>query len=320
MNILSATAYQYERLFENKKRKGLLLQLKSKNGKESWGEIAPLDGFSKESFEKATDELVHELPHLLCSKWHPKNISPSVHFGIESAILELMLPTKPKPILVNALLNGSADDIYLQAKKLQHYKAIKIKVGHLDIKAAISLIKELLTFLPKDLLIRIDPNQSWLYEQAMHFARSFPPNTFEYFEEPFASFEDYTSFPYPIALDETIRQLPSDAFFSLPYLYALIIKPTLIGGCTKLIPLLKQAKQKNIAFILSSSYESELGIGLLAKVAYRLQLPEIPMGLDTYHLFKEKLFQETIEKEQGKLIFPNKWKLTSGSIIAHEYL
>jgi len=318
MNVLSATVHEYERLFGDQKRIGLLLQLKGKNGEESWGEIAPLDFFSDESLEQATDELLGELPHLLREEWHPKYLSPSVHFGIESAILDLTLPLSVAPVLVNALLAGTPDDMRKQAKNLQGYKAVKIKVGHLSLIDSISLVEELLTLMPANILVRIDANQSWSFEEALTFAKAFAPDTFEYFEEPFESFEDYISFPFPIALDETIRNAPSDSYLSLPHLRALIIKPTLMGGCSKLIPLLRQAREKGIAFILSSSYESELGIGLLAKIAARLQLPEVPMGLDTYRLFKDELFEETIKWEQGKLFFPKTWNLTAGSIIAHE--
>lgn len=318
MKLESATVHEYERPFGNQKRKGLLLQLVGENGAESWGEIAPLESFSDESFEQAKGELLEELPHLLYQQWHPQYLSPSVHFGIESAILDLTLPTQPAEILVNALLAGTPDDMRLQAQNLTDYQAVKIKVGHLDLQESIVLVEELLPQIPEGMKVRIDANQSWSFEQAMAFARSFAPDTFEYFEEPFAAFEDYVSFPYPIALDETVRYAPSTSYLSLPHLRALIIKPTLMGGCTKLVPLLRQTNQKDIAFILSSSYESELGIGLLAKVATRLQLPQVPMGLDTYRLFKDRLFEETIKCKQGKLFFPKKWNLQAGSIIAHE--
>lgn len=320
MNVDAITIHQYERLCGEKKRKGLLLQLKGKKGEESWGEIAPLDLFSEESFEQATDELLGELPHLLKEEWHPEFLSPSVHFGIESALLDLLLPISPAPLLVNALIAGSPNEMRIQAKNLQDYRSVKIKVGHLNLDESISLVQELIPYLPLGIQIRIDANQAWSFEEGLFFAKAFPLDTFEYFEEPFYSFDDYIPFPFPIALDETVRFFPPESYLSLPHLKALIIKPTLMGGCTKLLPLYRQAQEKGIAFILSSSYESELGIGLLAKLASRLKLPPLPMGLDTYHLFKEPIFEETIQKDQGKLIFPEKWNLKTNSIIAHENL
>ncbi|WP_420422551.1 o-succinylbenzoate synthase [Simkania sp.] len=314
----SATVHEYKRPFGNQERKGLLLQLEREDRAESWGEIAPLENFSDESYEQAKAELLEELPHLLHEQWHPQYLSPSVHFGIESAILDLTLPTTSTPIAVNALLAGTPDDMRAQGRNLTGYEAVKIKVGHLNLEESIDLVEELLTLIPDEMKVRVDANQSWTFEEGMTFARSFAPDTFEYLEEPFKTFEDYIAFPFPIALDETVRLAPSTSYLSLPHLRALIIKPTLMGGCTKLVPLLREAKQKDIDFILSSSYESELGIGLLAKVASRLQLPQVPMGLDTYRLFKDRLFEETIRCNEGKLIFPQKWNLRAGCVIAHE--
>jgi O-succinylbenzoate synthase len=318
MNPHSATVHEYTRPFGNQMRKGLLLQLEGDDGTESWGEIAPLKNFSDESFEQAKAELLEELPHLLYEQWHPEYLSPSVHFGIESAILDLTLPTVSMPIPINALIAGTPDEMRVQAQNLIGYEAVKIKVGHLQLEESIDLVEELLSMMPEGMKVRIDANQSWTYDDGMTFARSFTPDTFEYLEEPFKAFDDYVAFPYPIALDETVRLAPSTSYLSLPHLRALIIKPTLMGGCTKLVPLLREAKQKDVDFILSSSYESELGIGLLAKVASRLQLPPVPMGLDTYRLFKDRLFEETINCNEGKLTFPKKWNLRAGCVIAHE--
>jgi len=168
--------------------------------------------------------------------------------------------------------------------------------------------------------VRIDANQAWTLSEALAFAKAFPSNTFEYFEEPFQNIEEAVSFPYPIALDESLRTLPLKECLALPHVKALIIKPTLMGGCTKLTPLYHHAKEKEIAFILSSSYESELGISLLSKVAERLQLPPVPMGLDTSDLFEEALYKENITKAEGKLLFPHAWNLETGRIIVHEHV
>lgn len=320
MRIRSVTLHEYQRSMGNQKRSGLLLQLKGKRGEESWGEIAPLPPFSPESLHQAKSEVLREIPSLLKEKWHPKTLFPSVHFGIESALLDFLLPIKVSPPPVNALLRGPLRDIGKMGENLQGYEAVKIKVGHLSLEKSLSLIQEVLPLLPPKIKLRIDANRSWSLKEALSFASAFPPNLFEYFEEPLAHFQDLFSFPYPIALDETIRSLHPDSYFSLPHLKALVIKPTLMGGMGKLISLLKRAQKKGIAFILSSSYESELGISLIAKLASRLHLPKTPMGLDTNQFFEKPLFEKTTNKSRGKLIFPKKWKLNSSLIIAHEYI
>jgi len=316
VRISGATVYAYTRQLRYKKRKGLLLQLEGENGEKSWGEIAPLKHFSGESYQQATDQLLEQLPLILRGKCQLNSLLPSVHFGIESALLDLRFPQPFRSISVQALLEGSYEEMLEKARHIHDYPAVKIKIGHLEIEESISLVKQLLPSIPR--LIRIDANRKWSYDQGMAFARSFPRDTFEYFEEPFASFEDYLFFPYPIALDETVRTAGLDPFFKLLQLKALVIKPTLIGGRKQLIPLLKRAREQKITCVFSSSYESELGIALIAKIARRLQLPDRPMGLDTSRFFQDRIFQCGITYRKGTLHFPQKWTLCIQSIIAHE--
>ena len=289
----------------------MVVELKEENGRKSWGEIAPLESFSLESYTQAKEQLLETLARLIRGDFCLSGLFPSVHFGVESALSDLVCPAFSPPLSTQALLTGSLEEIYSKACAIRNYPAVKIKVGHLKVAKSISLVKELLPLMPKK--IRIDANQKWSYDQGMAFADSFAPDTFDYFEEPFASFKDYASFPYPIALDETIRSAQIDIFFKLPSLKALVIKPTLMGGCSRLTPFLKQAREKGIAFILSSSYESELGISLIAKIGRRLQVADLPMGLDTCSFFKEPLFDEKITSHQGRLIFPKTWRLIGRS-------
>lgn len=318
MTICSATVYTYLRRLRGQKRKGLFLKLEGKNGQKSWGEIAPLALFSDESYEQAAGQLLKQLPSLLLNRCDLTSLFPSVHFGIESALLDFHIPNPFYPIPVQALLAGSPEEMLVKARYVTCYRAVKIKVGHLAIEESIPLVKKLLPFLSGK--IRIDANQKWSYDQGMAFARSFPRDTFDYFEEPFTKIKDYLAFPYPIALDETSRSSQLAHFFDLPQLKALILKPMLIGGLAKLVPLLQKARQKKISCIFSSSYETDLGIALIAKMANRLHLPKIPMGLDTYSSFRDQPFFQKITCTKGTLYFPQTWALCTPSRIAHEYV
>ena len=57
------------------------------------------------------------------------------------------------------------------------------------------------------------------------------------------------------------------------------------------------------------SYESEIGIYQIAKLAFRLKIPLKPMGLGTCHLFEESLFEEEPQIKNGRLYFPRTWSL-----------
>jgi hypothetical protein len=81
-------------------------------------------------------------------------------------------------------------------------------------------------------------------------------------------------------------------------------------------------KVKGVDFILSSSYESEIGIYQIAKLAFRLKIPLKPMGLGTCHLFDEPLFDESPQIINQRLYFPKKWslKMDKVQVILDEYI
>ncbi len=262
MGNLKRTIYTYSRPFNGGKREGALIRLETQNGVIGWGEVAPLPGFSKETLEEALEDLIEG----------GDSFYPSVQWGRAAAMLDLMQPMEINSIPVRIL------------------EKEKIKVGHLTLKEAIQKVEG------TDCL-GVDMNQKWNLEEAIAFAKHFPK--LEYFEEPLMPTEDASTFPYPVALDESLREGEIPPY---PSIKSHIIKPTLHG-----YPLPK--KVKGVDFILSSSYESELGIYQLAKLSHRLKLPLKPMGLGTSHLFEEPLFEKEPHYKNGYLYFPSEWRL-----------
>lgn len=193
---------------------------------------------------------------------------PSVQFGYHTTLLDLYHPIQLCSIPIK----------------------IKIKVGHLTPEEALNMIKPT----PH---MRIDMNRKWTLEEALYFAKHFP--CIEYFEEPLLPGENVHLFPYPVALDESLREKKTPPY---PRIVAHIIKPTMQG-----FPL--PTVHKEIDFILSSSYETELGIHHIAKLTHHLHIPPKPMGLATCHLFEDTLFEETAYIKDNRLYFPKRWTL-----------
>ncbi|QVL56731.1 MAG: hypothetical protein KFB93_04930 [Simkaniaceae bacterium] len=264
---MKRTIYYYSRPFMGGIREGLFIRLKSETGRVGWGEVAPLPGFSKETLEEALEDLIEG----------NDSFYPSVQWGLASAMLDLMYPIEVDAIPVRVL------------------EKEKIKVGHLTLKEAIEKVSA-------SHCSGVDMNQQWKLKEALAFAKHFPK--LDYFEEPLKPGEEAEAFPYPVALDESLRKriIPS-----YPSIKMHIIKPMLHG-----YPLPK--KVKGVDFILSSSYESELGIYQLAKLSFRLKLPLKPMGLGTCHLFEEPLFEEEPYYKNGFLHFPKEWRLKMDKI------
>lgn len=199
---------------------------------------------------------------------------PSVQWGQAAALLDLLAPLEVESIPVRTL----------------HEE--KIKVGHLTLEDALEKVEG---------AQGVDMNRQWTLEDALALAEKCPH--IEYFEEPLQEGEDHASFPHPVALDESLREEE----WGYPNVKAHVIKPTLHG-----YPLPK--KVKGVDFILSSSYESEIGIYQIAKLAVRLNLPLIPMGLGTCHLFEDALFEEEPHVKNGQLYFPRKWSLKTEKV------
>ncbi|MCB1115895.1 MAG: hypothetical protein KDK71_05430 [Chlamydiia bacterium] len=256
------TLYFYSRRFNGGIREGALLRLEKDNGRIGWGEIAPLPGFSNETLDEAVKNIIED----------EEPIYPSAKWGLASAMMDLLDPVRVDKISIRTL------------------EKEKVKIGHLSLQDAIAKVE-------KTVCTGVDMNEQWDLESALAFAKQFPK--LDYFEEPLKRGEAKTDFPYPVALDESLRtNHPHD----YPKIKMHVIKPMLQG-----YPLPK--KIKGVDFILSSSYESELGIYQLAKLAKRLKLPEKPMGLGTCHLFEEPLFEEEITMRKGHLFFPKTWTL-----------
>jgi len=252
-------------------REGLILQWN-----DGWGEIAPLPGFSKETFEEAKAEILSLLPHLETAQ--PK--LPSVRFGLSSAKRPLQSVHLPLCAL------GERDG----------FSTIKLKLGHLPLDEAIALVQRT----HRHYRLRLDCNRSWTLAQALEFARHFKPNDFEYLEEPVRTFDELMEFSritgLPIAVDESVRD--AAAWQKLPSLKAVVVKPTVIGEIPQIPP--------GLELVLSSSYES--GLGLLHIAA--LSKGTLPIGLDTYRALQDDILTEPIDCSSGFF----SWQLTDSPI------
>ncbi|MCH9613505.1 MAG: o-succinylbenzoate synthase [Chlamydiia bacterium] len=240
---MNANIYKYGR--------GLVLELESKT-KKSYGEIAPLKGFSKETTKEAFRQLMRVL-----SRGVHEDLYPSVAFGIFSAF---------------AAQKETPSDLPKVPVKQ------KVKIGHLNADGAAAIVKA------GD---RLDVNRKWTLKQAIEFGRRFPQNFFEYIEEPVDRFEDLKTFVeatgHHIALDETLREKSLEEISSLPGIKALVIKPTLQKNFFTLL------HQKRYPIVLSSSYETPIGIKSIVEWMKRLEIPLLKMGLIPHQSMADSL-------------------------------
>lgn len=302
LKIKTLQLHPYEfALINGSKRSGILINLTDETGKSAWGEIAPLPNWSKETLKESTTQLNQKQQDIITIEWNTETcfselakleLLPSVLFGLESALLSILNPLPAYSVPTSALLMGSPNEILEQAK-LRHserYHSAKLKVSNLSFEEAEFVIRKL-----KDLFrLRIDVNRAWKTSDSLHFFSRFPLDTFDYVEEPFQNPQDLAQFLHPLAVDESFPEnLSLEQLESLPTLRALIYKPTMQGGISNCLSLHEWTLKKGLSFVLSSSFESDLGLAHIASMARRLSI-ETPIGIGTYHYLKNPICKEPL--------------------------
>lgn len=253
------------RLYEYRSnhREGLILQYN-----DGWGEIAPLPGFSSETFIEARKEILHLLPTLSSAQ---SNL-PSVQFGLSCAQKTFSL----QPLKVPLCAFQSPE---------HGCRTLKLKIGHLDIDQAVSLVNKY----KGDYLLRVDCNQKWGLEKALQFASYFVPADFDYIEEPVDTFSDLVTFSketqFPIAVDEFASHA---SLLKIPSLKAVVMKPMIKNF----------SPSTSIPTVLSSAYESSLGHLLIARLA---SSDTIPLGLGTFRLCSDGILNPPLRVLNGFL-------------------
>ncbi|MDP1607860.1 MAG: o-succinylbenzoate synthase [Chlamydiales bacterium] len=286
-------------------RSGLILTMVNGEGQTAWSEASPLLHWSKETLEEAKAQLEQKKEEICSINWSEENclhnlhalqLLPSVLFGIESGILSLLSPLTGYQAAVSALLLGTPREILSQAEKsyAEGYTSAKLKVGHLPLDIAKAIIMEL-----KDTFrLRIDVNRAWSTQESLRFFSQFPLDAFDYVEEPFQNPEELALFPHPLAIDESFPgNLSLKQLETLPTLKALIYKPTIQGGMTTFCLCIKQwLEQNRIQCILSSSFESDIGLTHIASMAHRLSI-HLELGIGTHGFRKRE--QSSLQITQG---------------------
>ena len=187
-------------------REGLLLKWES-----SWGEIAPLPGFSKETLAEAEAEALLCLKALKMGRPLEPQL-PSVQFGFDCS--RRQWPAKMNaPHSPYILLLGSPDEIIWGWREwLYDYPAkAKLKVARHPMRDEVAMVRELCRMAPKLKLI-LDANCGWTREEAWTFMSHLNAANIEYIEDPCARLEDIRAVAshtgIPVALDVLLSLEP----------------------------------------------------------------------------------------------------------------
>ena len=297
-------------------KEGFLLE-----GEKTWSEVSPLPGRSRESLSDVLQQLK------AVQNGYQGPLFPSVEFGL----FGLKAPRiSEAPVCL--FLNGSVQDILVQAKKNHGCTAAKLKIGKFDLPTALFLVK----ILKNTYRLRLDVGGAWSKNQLTDFLAHFTPQDFEFIEDP-----GFDISPFPMASDDQSlgSNLVSDCKNPCTYLC-----PDLPAGhsaehagifeqavkceraapqdkdgskmhtdfCNQTLvwkPMVKGLPEKKAAVVLSSSYESSIGIHQIAALAQELEIPSHPLGIGTFLHLQNDLLQDPPFIREGKIYFPEEFHI-----------
>lgn len=299
-------------------REGLWLCMSLDDGVVGWGEAAPLPGFSRESLagaRKALEDVSSRIPGAGFDEGDPlgwagalaAEAPSSVRFAVESAAVHLASAlrglsaasviasaagTGARPyVSCAALLTGAPETWTTRVHEAAAagYGVVKLKVGRADSGAELRAL-EALAGAVRDLPVRLrlDANRAYSFENALRLADAARALPLEFLEEPLTEPARLAEFAaatgLPVALDESLQQGdPGEVGFAA----ALVLKPTLVGGIARCLDLARRAEAAGAAVMVSSAFESGIGLRHAAALACALPGRALAAGLDTARWFDD---------------------------------
>lgn len=310
-------------------REGLLLRMADTDGHEGWGEIAPLPGFSEETLEQATGEITglrsacvggwFDPGELLPKKIARHSLLPSVQCGLEIAMLNLgaacrgvtvarlLDPQSRSRVMVNALLTGTGAELvaHARARVADKYSSLKLKVGRQSVDDDIAAVRRVREAIGNDIELRLDANRAWSLEDASRFAVGIRECRVAYVEEPLAAPADLPILcrdtGLAIALDETMTVLDPGGVPLFPGFKAIVLKPTILGGFGRCRQFAREALDDGLLPVISSSFESGIGISALANLAAAAMPEGTACGLDTLDAMHRDLLTLSPAPQHGSI-------------------
>ncbi|MDX1548678.1 MAG: o-succinylbenzoate synthase, partial [Rhodothermales bacterium] len=283
-------------------REGVLLRLEGASGAAGWGDAAPLPGFSEETAAEAATALRHigaaltgqvfsdaTSPEGDLARWlSTRPMPPSVRCAVEGAVWDLAAAERgvplpalltPRPhatVPLNGLLVGEGEAVVASAQRMRArgYRAVKLKVGRGAVEADVARVRAVAAALGPSVALRLDANRAWSWRDAVAFAEGIAGVRVAYIEEPLADPAALPAFAgetgLPVALDESLVGMAPDRLGDPGYASAVVLKPTFLGGPVEALRWARRAAALGMEAVVSSAFESGIGLRLLAALAASL--------------------------------------------------
>lgn len=313
-------------------RHGWIIELTTDEGRQGYGDCAPLPLAGTESAQHAHARLLQRLPAMqdqpveeAAETLPALTDAPAARHALETALLDLLsqaagvsLRRWLSPQAVDCLaVNGSAGPLDEQAPRRcaqlieQGFNVLKLKVGLAEAARELRWLEQLCRRLPEQVSLRLDANGAWSMGEAQRFLEGIEGLAIESLEEPLAlprleqlqALQGMTRIA--LALDESLPGFLPERLWQQPPVRRLILKPTVLGGVRPALALAEQAAQAGMQTLVTSTLESAVGVLAAAQLAAALPPADRPLaqGLATGNWFKQDL-AEGLALANGQLPLP----------------
>lgn len=245
----------------------------------------------------------------------------SITFGLESAISNLggnqcRWHSGEVKIPINGLVWMGDCDLMarrVEEKLDQGFKCLKLKIGGIDFRDELELLRIIRENFPADRLqLRVDANGAFTPDNAMDRLEALERYDLHSIEQPIrqGQWEEMAwlcrESPIPIALDEELIPLSLDPdnrerMLDLVMPAYIILKPSLCGGFGVADRWIEMARERGIGWWATSALESNIGLDAIARWLGDKNIPENEMmhqGLGTGMLYHNNIPSPVIQQGQ----------------------
>ncbi len=234
---------------------------------------------------------------------------PSIQIGLETAFKSLVaenpfevFPSEfssgEQSIPINGLVWMGNQDFMKQQiseKLTQGFSCIKMKIGAIDFKTEIELLKSIRKeYSTSDIELRVDANGAFSPSEALEKLKYLSDLQLHSIEQPIrqGQWQEMARLcedtPLPIALDEELigifsEEKKEEMLNTINPQY-IILKPSLVGGFRGSDSWISIAKKKGVDWWITSALESNIGLNAIAQYTFTKK-STLPQGLGTGSLF-----------------------------------
>lgn len=264
-------------------RCGFLVIAEDAAGHRGYGDCAPLAGTESEA--QARDWLHSKISLLtnlptdtaLANLSAPHECPPAARCGLETALLDLLSrhqglplyrclePRASPSVRVNINLGKLDEDTGSRLAMVTGFTVVKLKVGLLPVSQDIDHLQRLAGVLADGISLRLDANRAWNMEQARMFISAVANLPVDCLEEPLRqpSLKQLAQLqklaPFPLALDESLSQLPRQDILSDRPVDRLVLKPMRLGGLQAALALGRAAQRAALDCLVTTTVDSAVG-------------------------------------------------------------